>query len=626
MEQAIIVSNLSKSFTGGTRLAPRSRRTCVTAVQQVSFSVAIGERFALLGPNGAGKTTLVKMLATLILPTSGQAQVMGCDLDNPQAIKARIGMVTSEERSFFWRLSAEQNLEFFAHLQGIPSALIPARIKHVLKQVGLVAVSKRRFMNYSSGMRQRLSLARALLSQPRILFLDEPTHALDPRATARFHKLILDLNQRHAVTLFMTTHNLSEAETLAQSVAIMHQGQIRAIGTPAQLRQQLPIHDSYRIQAGGWRSPLPSNLASTIPGARVIVKEGQPGDSIQTEIEFPVSSRGLSLDQALTTLHAQGAHILDIERLRPGLNAVFDYFTHPEVPGVTPQVTEVAEEFPVGDCQDHSTLPRLGAIALAFLRRDLVNEASYPIAFGLQVLNIFFTVGVFYFISRLVGPAAAPYLADYQGDYFAFVLIGIAFAGYFGTGLSSFSNRLRQAQTSGTLEALLATPASLAAIILAAPLWDYLITTLRVGVFFLAGWALGAQGWNPGSSAALLLVLFLSITTFGSLGILAASFIMVLKRGDPVTWAFNAFFSLLGGVYYPLAVLPGWLQTLARFIPVTYAVDGMRQVLLGGASFQDVLPQIFALGVFSALLLPLSLLAFVWAVRRARIEGSLTHY
>ncbi|MEJ2265934.1 MAG: ABC transporter permease, partial [Anaerolineales bacterium] len=195
-----------------------------------------------------------------------------------------------------------------------------------------------------------------------------------------------------------------------------------------------------------------------------------------------------------------------------------------------------------------------------------------------------------------------PYLEAYGGDYFAFVLIGIAFAGYFGVGLSSFSSSLRQAQTTGTLEAMLTTPTALSTIILSSSLWSYLLTTLRVLVYLLIGDLFLKVNLGGGNYLGALIVLILTIISFSSLGIIAASFIMVLKRGDPITWLFNATSSFLGGIYYPVTILPGWLQFFSYLLPVTYALRAMRLALLQGASTATILSDILVLAVFSAIL------------------------
>jgi ABC-2 type transport system permease protein len=262
---------------------------------------------------------------------------------------------------------------------------------------------------------------------------------------------------------------------------------------------------------------------------------------------------------------------------------------------------------------------------MAFLRRDWQMQVSYRFSFVLQFFGVFFNVFVFYFLSLLVGPSATSLLEDYGGDYFAFVLIGLAFSGYFGVGLRSFASNLRDAQTTGTLEAMLLTPTRLSTIILSSGLYDYGYTTIQVIVYLVLGaFLFGAQ--LNGNVPVALLVLALTIVAMTSMGIIAASFIMVLKRGDPVTWIFNSTSLLLGGVYYPVQILPDWLQSLSLLLPITYSLEAMRQALLNNASLNQLLPEIIALVIFCVLLVPLSLLAFRLAVRRARIEGSLAHY
>jgi ABC-2 type transport system permease protein len=192
--------------------------------------------------------------------------------------------------------------------------------------------------------------------------------------------------------------------------------------------------------------------------------------------------------------------------------------------------------------------------------------------------------------------------------------------------LSSFSSSLRTSQTTGTLEAMLSSPTRLSTIILSSAQWNYLITTLRVVVYLLVGSVFLGVQLGEANYAAALVVLVLTVISFSSLGIIAASFIMVLKRGDPVTWIFGTVSNLLGGIYYPVAVLPGWMQKLADLIPVTYALRAMRLALLQGAGFEVLWPDLLALGIFSVVLLPLSLIAFGIAVRIARIDGSLAHY
>ena len=264
--------------------------------------------------------------------------------------------------------------------------------------------------------------------------------------------------------------------------------------------------------------------------------------------------------------------------------------------------------------------------ALAFLRRDWRLQLSYRFSFLLQFFGVFFNLLVFYFLSKLVGDSAAPYLEPYGGNYFAFVLIGLAFSGYFGVGLNSFASNLREAQTTGTLEAMLMTPTRLSTVIMSSSIYDYGFVTFQVFVYLALGGLLFGVQLDKGNTPAALVVLVLTIIAMTSLGIIAASFIMVLKRGDPVTLLISSLAVLLGGVYYPVQLMPQWLQQLSRLLPITYSLDAMRRTLLADASFQEIMPDIIALAIFGIVLVPVSLLIFRYAVHRAKVDGSLAHF
>jgi len=260
-----------------------------------------------------------------------------------------------------------------------------------------------------------------------------------------------------------------------------------------------------------------------------------------------------------------------------------------------------------------------------FLWRDWLIESGYRLSFFLRWFGVFFNVFVYYFLGRLVSTAAAPALALYGGDYFAFVLVGIALNGYFAIGLNTFASNLRQAQMTGTLEAMLMTPTRLSTLVIGSSLWDYVSTTINVLVYLAMGAFLGAD-LSRGNLIAAVCVLVLSIITFSAVGILAASVILVTKRGDPVTWLFNALLTLLGGVYYPVEILPGFLQWLAHWLPVTYALHATRLALLQGYSLSALAPDLAILAAFAVVLVPLSLWSFRFAVNLAKREGSLAQY
>ena len=262
----------------------------------------------------------------------------------------------------------------------------------------------------------------------------------------------------------------------------------------------------------------------------------------------------------------------------------------------------------------------------AFLARDLHTELSYRSASLLSLGSIFFNVLIFYFLAVFVGDSVDPLLQRYDGDYFAFILIGVAFSGYFNVGLSGFAQALRQAQITGTLEAMLMTPASLPTVVVGSAAWSYVFTTLRVLVYLLLGTLLLGVSLGGANYAAALVGLILSIIAFGSIGIIAASVIMVTKRGEVVTTLTASVANLVGGIFYPIEILPEWLQVFSRLIPLTYALRVMRDALLANADWQQLAPDLLALTAFCVVLFPLSLGAFRFAVEQARREGTLAHY
>jgi len=263
---------------------------------------------------------------------------------------------------------------------------------------------------------------------------------------------------------------------------------------------------------------------------------------------------------------------------------------------------------------------------LAFLKRDFRTELSYRLAFFMRFFGIFFSVAIFFFISKLFGTAVNPYLSAYGGDYFSFVLIGIAFSGFLGTGLNTFSSSISSAQSQGTLEAMLVTPTRLSSIIIFSSFWNFLFTSINVLVYLLFGALIFGVDLSRANLFPALLIIFLTVTAFSGLGIISASFIMVLKRGDPVNWLFGSISSLMGGTYFPIAVLPAWLQKFSYLFPIFYSLRAMRHALLQGYSIASLAPDILALAAFSGIIIPLSILVFKYAVKRAKIDGSLVTY
>jgi ABC-2 type transport system ATP-binding protein len=300
---AISIRNLSKTYpVPFRRLRAFFRRPVkepVEALREVSFEVETGEIFGLIGRNGAGKTTLTKIVATLVQPTAGSVSVHGHDsVSDDEHVRRQIGLATAEERSFYWRLTSEQNLMFFARLHGLPDRVARQRIKDLFATLELDEVARRRFGELSTGNKQRLAVARAMLSSPPVLLLDEPTRSLDPLAAARMRELIRSLaEQDPPVTIFLTSHNLAEVETLCARVAIISRGSIRALDTPRSLRDLTSESEMVHI---------------TVAGGEKISFTRQHNDDL--------------LDEKLRELQSGGKRIVDIETERPTLLDVLERY------------------------------------------------------------------------------------------------------------------------------------------------------------------------------------------------------------------------------------------------------------------------------------------------------------
>ena len=232
---AIEVSHLRRIFTSQIGVIRRTARE-VVAVDDVSFEIQEGELFGLLGPNGAGKTTTVKMLTTLLIPTLGSASVKGFDVvKQANEVRKRIGFIFGGERGLYWRLSGIDNLRYFASLYNLDYDVTKKRIPELLELVGLDGRGVEKVEGYSRGMKQRLHVARTLLHDPEILFLDEPTLGLDPVGAREFRQVILNLQSENK-TILLTTHYMFEADALCDRIAIINHGRIIAIDTPGGLK------------------------------------------------------------------------------------------------------------------------------------------------------------------------------------------------------------------------------------------------------------------------------------------------------------------------------------------------------------------------------------------------------
>jgi ABC-2 type transport system ATP-binding protein len=269
---AIESRQLRKTYVT-TRGVLRRKHVEHVALKGVDLAIEKGELFGLLGPNGAGKTTIVKIFTTLLLPTSGEAKILGLDsVRDPWSVRKRIGFVFGGERGLYWRLSGLDNLRYFADLYQIPPAVSRRRIEELLETLGLKGREHDKVEGYSRGMKQRLHLARGLLNAPEVLFLDEPTIGLDPVGGRELRALVRRLADA-GTTIFLTTHYMLEADAICDRIAVIRKGEIVAEGTPSSIKDVVRDQGVVEFETDGLVAGGVEGLRALKEVSAVIVEE-----------------------------------------------------------------------------------------------------------------------------------------------------------------------------------------------------------------------------------------------------------------------------------------------------------------------------------------------------------------
>jgi ABC-2 type transport system ATP-binding protein len=310
---AINATNLTKMFGN------------FTAVDHVSFQVKKGEILGLLGPNGAGKSTVIRMLSTLSVPTDGSASVAGFDVRKEDAkVREHIGLV-SEKMIMYDELTARENLTLFGKLYDVPRDVLDKRVAKLLAFVRMQQWADHRIDTFSTGMKQRINVIRALVNQPEILFLDEPTLGLDPQSTAEIRELVRRINIENRTTIILTTHMMMEADMLCDRIGIMDHGKIVALDTSARLKRSITGTDATLFE---FEIPnLDSNVLSSVKSLSTVSSVVQDDPT-----HIKVSSVGNeSFDVLVDVLRKNGAQIRTVKNLEPTLEDVFLHITGHEV-------------------------------------------------------------------------------------------------------------------------------------------------------------------------------------------------------------------------------------------------------------------------------------------------------
>jgi ABC-2 type transport system ATP-binding protein len=304
---AIEARQLEKTFHSGIL-----RRRATAALRGVSLAVPRGAIVGILGPNGAGKTTLLSILATLLLPDAGTATVLGLDVvRDARRLRRRLNMA-SGNTSFLWNLHADEILSFYGRLYGLAGHALRQRVEALLEVCEIAGHRDVPYNQLSTGLRQRLALAKSLLNDPELLFLDEPTLGLDPDVSIRLRRHVASLRRERGMTIVLTTHYMREAEELCDEIAFIKGGEILARGTAAELKRQIGIGDVIRLRLDPpgvpWLAEVPGVLRCAESAGRVTCT---------------VDEADKRLPELLRALHEQGVIVRDVQVREPDLEEVF---------------------------------------------------------------------------------------------------------------------------------------------------------------------------------------------------------------------------------------------------------------------------------------------------------------
>ncbi len=545
---AIQASSLNKTFKTKTGLW-RTKAKSTVAVEDVSFAVERGELFGLLGPNGAGKTTTVKMLTTLLLPTGGTARILGLDVVQQVAeVRKHIGFAFSGSRGLYNRLTAIQNLKYFAELYALDPQVTRKRIPELLELVGLGDRGDDRVETYSSGMTQRLHLARALLHDPDVLFLDEPTVGIDPIGSRELRQTIRTLISL-GKTILLTTHYMAEAEELCQRIAIINRGRIVALDSPDALKRRISGDSVIEICTQTAQAHILLDRLRILDGRTVVDLKKRR----RTRKNLHSHSRTIQGSRAACALSESPVH--------PGAGST---------------------QSDPGRCLCHH-YP--GRKRMRGMRWRLVKEQA-AVQFRAFTLD-FWSLGLFV-IQPAVFTAVGMLLSHAAGNAMPDLVYSVIGGGIMGmwSGIvftSSFD--ITGDRRTGVLEMIVGSPTPLTTIEAIRSLTNVLTGLFSLGLAFIAALAIfgyslkGVNFWGTGIS--LLLLLF----SMWCIGVFLANFLAWSRISGTFVDYLEMPVAFLCGFMYPIRVLPGWLQIISGVLPVRWALQAMDESLLGNRNW-----------------------------------------
>jgi len=296
-----------------------------TAVDGVDLQIQRGEIFGLLGPNGAGKSTTIRMLCTLLEPTSGTARINGFNVvSQANDVRRSLGTVLAGERSIYWKLSGRENLEYFAALYHIPQAVAKKRVDELIERMELKERANELVEKYSTGMRQRVAIAKALLARPPILLLDEPTLGLDPQAARNLRELIAQLKQE-GHTILLTTHYMEEADQLSDRIGIIDTGKVIALDTPEGLKRRIDQKEIIRLEVTGWQEYVGDKLRTLSEVSNLVAR--RQGEADLWEVNLQSNNSRAVLPKLVESISQNGTRLVNMNIVKPSLEDVFIHLT-----------------------------------------------------------------------------------------------------------------------------------------------------------------------------------------------------------------------------------------------------------------------------------------------------------
>ncbi|MFL5962757.1 MAG: ABC transporter permease [Gaiellaceae bacterium] len=583
-----------------------------TALAGVDLEVPEGMVFGLLGPNGAGKTTLVRILATLLEPDAGRAELFGHDVVSESASVRELLALTGQFAAVDELLTGRENLEMFGRLFRLSRAGARRRAAELLERFELTEAADRTAKTYSGGMRRRLDLASSLLTQPRVLFLDEPTTGLDPRSRNEIWEIVRDL-RREGTTILLTTQYLEEADQLADEIAVIDHGRVIAEGTGNELKDRVG-GQILEVELTDVRQRVEAEAALTRGGCGAPEQDGRPN-----RLTLPAPREGLGLvEEAAAELRRAGIGVSDMGLRRPTLDDVFLQLTG-QPPGENGK-PQLALDVPDTRLAEHPRrLPRPRASTLRSAEtnvtdttvvtwRNLRHFWRQPDLLVFSTIQpIMFVVLFVYVFGGAVGLALPP---------------GITYVDYLLPGIFVQSVTFRASNTAvglsedlrrGVIDRFRSMPMARSAVLLGRTTADLVRNVLIIGLMVAVGYLVGFS-FQAGVLPALGCVALVAAFGFALSWIFA--FVSLVVRGAETaqTAGFVLLFPLVfaSSVFVPVSSLPNWLEPIAKASPVTLTADAARTLALTGGVPHSLWGALAWIVGIVALFLPLS----VWRYRR----------